>query len=283
MALRGGPERPVRPGKGYARDSTTEAVGTRGARQARERGGRADRARALPPAAMSEENSAAARVEAMASFLAKAQRLSVMIDCAYDVVQESGEKIEFGERRVLTLRRPDRARDRRHAARRVAPRAPLRRHAARGLRSRREGLCDGVEAGYGRRGVRLLRARPEHAPAAARALRGRPSAGAEGRPRERAPRRRGEARGGGDRPRRVPGRHRGRAALDRARRRSAAAADRHHLSPGRGPAAVRGRLQRRGTSPPTCPTRSSPSRRRPARRIFPSWPGRGKAAGEKKP
>src|SRR6185295_4383557 len=56
------------------------------------------------------ENRAAARLEAMGGLLAKAQRLSVTIDCAYDVQQESGEKIEFGERRVVALRRPDRAR-----------------------------------------------------------------------------------------------------------------------------------------------------------------------------
>lgn len=62
------------------------------------------------PAAPGEEKRAGARVEAMASFLAKAQRLSVTMDCAYDVVQDSGEKIEFGERRVVALRRPDRAR-----------------------------------------------------------------------------------------------------------------------------------------------------------------------------
>lgn len=49
------------------------------------------------------------RVETMAKFLAKARRLSVTADCTYDVVQDTGEKIEFGERRVMTLRRPDRA------------------------------------------------------------------------------------------------------------------------------------------------------------------------------
>jgi hypothetical protein len=53
---------------------------------------------------------AAKRVEAMASFLAKAPRLSVTADCSYDVVQDSGQKIEFGEVRAITLRRPDRAR-----------------------------------------------------------------------------------------------------------------------------------------------------------------------------
>ncbi len=64
----------------------------------------------VPSAAFSGENRAGARLEAMANFLAKAQRLSVTIECTYDVLQDSGEKIEFGERRVVTLRRPDRAR-----------------------------------------------------------------------------------------------------------------------------------------------------------------------------
>jgi hypothetical protein len=63
-----------------------------------------------PAVAGGEENIAAARVEAMANLLANAKRIGVSIDCAYDVVQDSGEKIEFGERRELTLRRPDRVR-----------------------------------------------------------------------------------------------------------------------------------------------------------------------------
>ena len=64
----------------------------------------------VPRVASSEENRAATRLEAMARFLAKSRRLGVTVDCAYDVVQDSGQKIEFGERRELTLRRPDRAR-----------------------------------------------------------------------------------------------------------------------------------------------------------------------------
>ena len=63
-----------------------------------------------PSAARGEENPAAARLDAMANLLAKAQRLAVTADCSYDVVQDSGEKIEFGERREFTLRRPNRAR-----------------------------------------------------------------------------------------------------------------------------------------------------------------------------
>ena len=60
----------------------------------------------VPSAVSGEENRAAARLEAMGGFLAKAQRLSVTIDCAYDVVQDSGEKIEFGERRSQRLTDP---------------------------------------------------------------------------------------------------------------------------------------------------------------------------------
>jgi hypothetical protein len=64
----------------------------------------------LPSIAAGEENRAAARIEAMASFLAKAQKLGVAVECTYDAVQDSGQKIEFGERREMTLRRPDHAR-----------------------------------------------------------------------------------------------------------------------------------------------------------------------------
>ena len=63
-----------------------------------------------PSVAAGDEKTAAAPIEAMANVLAKAQRLGVAVDCAYDVVQDSGQKIEFGERRELTLRRPDRVR-----------------------------------------------------------------------------------------------------------------------------------------------------------------------------
>ena len=46
----------------------------------------------------------------MASFLAQLKQFSVTIESGYDVVQESGQKIEFGERRQLTVARPDRFR-----------------------------------------------------------------------------------------------------------------------------------------------------------------------------
>lgn len=46
----------------------------------------------------------------MANFLAQMKQFSVVLDSGYDVVQESGQKIEFGERRALTVVRPDRLR-----------------------------------------------------------------------------------------------------------------------------------------------------------------------------
>jgi hypothetical protein len=49
-------------------------------------------------------------IERMSDFLGRAQKFSVTIDMAYDIVQEWGQKIEFGETRVVTVRRPDRIR-----------------------------------------------------------------------------------------------------------------------------------------------------------------------------
>jgi hypothetical protein len=46
----------------------------------------------------------------MANFLSKAQRFTVDTRSGYDVVQASGQKIEFGDRRRITLSRPDRMR-----------------------------------------------------------------------------------------------------------------------------------------------------------------------------
>lgn len=46
----------------------------------------------------------------MAEYLSKAPRFSVNVASGYDVVQESGQKIEFGERRKVTVLRPDRLR-----------------------------------------------------------------------------------------------------------------------------------------------------------------------------
>ena len=46
----------------------------------------------------------------MSEFLAAAGRFSVTIRDGYDVVQESGQKIEFGELRIVTVSRSDRLR-----------------------------------------------------------------------------------------------------------------------------------------------------------------------------
>jgi hypothetical protein len=42
-----------------------------------------------------------------AEFLSQAQRFSVTLDMGFDAVQDSGQKIEFGETRKVVLRRPD--------------------------------------------------------------------------------------------------------------------------------------------------------------------------------
>ena len=44
------------------------------------------------------------------TFLAQAKGFSVTIDAGFDAVQDSGQKIEFGETRKVVLRRPDRLR-----------------------------------------------------------------------------------------------------------------------------------------------------------------------------
>lgn len=46
----------------------------------------------------------------MAGFLSRLERFAVTLDSGYDVVQESGQKIEFGETRQILLARPDRFR-----------------------------------------------------------------------------------------------------------------------------------------------------------------------------
>jgi hypothetical protein len=46
----------------------------------------------------------------MSGFLATEQHFSVTIRDAFDVVQESGQKIEFGEVRTVIVSRPDRLR-----------------------------------------------------------------------------------------------------------------------------------------------------------------------------
>ena len=56
------------------------------------------------------DEQALAVLKRMAEFLTQAQRFSVTVDTGFDVVQDSGQKIEFGETRQIVLRRPDRVR-----------------------------------------------------------------------------------------------------------------------------------------------------------------------------
>jgi hypothetical protein len=56
------------------------------------------------------EEQAMAVVKRMADFLSQAQRFSVTVDAGFDAVQDSGQKIEFGETRQIVLSRPDRLR-----------------------------------------------------------------------------------------------------------------------------------------------------------------------------
>jgi hypothetical protein len=56
------------------------------------------------------EEEAMAVVKRMADFLSQAQRFSVTADIGFDAVQDSGQKIEFGETRKILLDRPDRLR-----------------------------------------------------------------------------------------------------------------------------------------------------------------------------
>lgn len=53
------------------------------------------------------EQQAMAVVNRMAKFLSQAQRFSVTVDIGFDAVQDSGQKIEFGETRKILLSRPD--------------------------------------------------------------------------------------------------------------------------------------------------------------------------------
>ena len=65
-----------------------------------------------PAAAAPTESQAQANqiLMRMADFLAGAQRFSVSVRGGYDAVQKSGQKIEFGDMRTVTLSRPDRLR-----------------------------------------------------------------------------------------------------------------------------------------------------------------------------
>lgn len=50
------------------------------------------------------------RLMEMAGFLAAAEKFRMTVRVGYDVVQENGQKIEFGEIREITVQRPDRVR-----------------------------------------------------------------------------------------------------------------------------------------------------------------------------
>ena len=61
-----------------------------------------------------EEPDSAARARAILreslELIAGAERLGFRLDSEFDVVQASGQKLEFGSERIVTLRRPDRVR-----------------------------------------------------------------------------------------------------------------------------------------------------------------------------
>jgi hypothetical protein len=56
------------------------------------------------------EQKAVTILKNMSEYLAKAERFSVSIRDGYDAVQQSGQKVEFGEVRKVTVSRPDRLR-----------------------------------------------------------------------------------------------------------------------------------------------------------------------------
>jgi len=62
-----------------------------------------------PRTAAAERDAQAMTIlQRMADFLSQAQRFSVTTEIGFDVVQASGEKLEFGETRQFLIRRPDR-------------------------------------------------------------------------------------------------------------------------------------------------------------------------------
>jgi hypothetical protein len=65
----------------------------------------------MPSAAAPERDERAmSMLKRMADVLARAERFGVTADSGFDVVQDSGQKIEFGETRTIVVRRPDHAR-----------------------------------------------------------------------------------------------------------------------------------------------------------------------------
>ena len=67
-------------------------------------------ATAPAPVETEAQQFARARLMEMAGLLGKTEKFSVSLQVAYDVVQENGQKIEFGEVRELAVQRPDRLR-----------------------------------------------------------------------------------------------------------------------------------------------------------------------------
>jgi hypothetical protein len=66
---------------------------------------------AKPPASEPDDaEQAKAILQRTADFLAKAQRFSFNLQIEYDVLQDSGQMIEFGERRKVIMSRPDKLR-----------------------------------------------------------------------------------------------------------------------------------------------------------------------------
>ncbi|MFO7641063.1 MAG: DUF2092 domain-containing protein [Candidatus Competibacteraceae bacterium] len=63
-----------------------------------------------PAVAAPPSSAAMEQLLRMANFLARLEQFSVGLRSGYDVVQESGQKIEFGEQRDMTLVRPNRFR-----------------------------------------------------------------------------------------------------------------------------------------------------------------------------
>ena len=63
-----------------------------------------------PAVAAPPSSAAMEQLLRMANFLARLEQFSVVLRSGYDVVQESGQKIEFGEQRDMTLVRPNRFR-----------------------------------------------------------------------------------------------------------------------------------------------------------------------------
>lgn len=57
--------------------------------------------------ATAEDREARERLLDMAGFIAGAKTFGVTIRSGYDAIQEDGQRIEFGEKRRITLRRPD--------------------------------------------------------------------------------------------------------------------------------------------------------------------------------